>query len=203
MSSSQTVRVSLARRVVRVRLLGRADPAPGVSVPRPRVLRAQPAPTPPASAPATQPPTSAPAPREHERLARGLAEALAAARGQALDELRGLDGRVAQLAIALAERIVGCEVKAGRYRLADRAEELLGRVRDRAEAVVHLHPADAAALGPAVEGLRWVADPELDRGDVVVETPAGRISRSIAEQLEAVRRAVLDEVDDAKGAVAA
>lgn len=201
MSSSQTVRVSLPRRVVRITLLGSGDPSPAVAPPRPRALRA-----PPAAAPApAATPAPAPAPREHERLARELAQALAAARGQALDELRGLDGRVAQLAIALAERIVGCEVEAGRYRLAERVEELLGRLRDRAEAVVHLHPADAQALGAAAEGLRVVTDPALARGDVVVETPAGRIARTIADQLEAVRRAVLDggDADDAPQALAA
>lgn len=203
MSSSQTVRVSLPRRVVRITLLGSGDPAPSVAPPRPRVLRAAPA-VAPAVAPTLAPtPTQAPAPREHERLARELAQALSAARGQALDELRGLDGRVAQLAIALAERIVGCEVEAGRYRLAERVEELLGRVRDRAEAVVHLHPADAQALGAAAEGLRVVTDPALARGDVVIETPAGRIARSIADQLEAVRRAVLEGADEAPQALAA
>ncbi len=199
MSSSSTVRLSLPGRVVRITLQGASDPRPGASTPRVTPRRAA---TPPAPAPTVAAPAAVP---EHQRLARGLAEALATAHGQALAELRGLDGRVAQLAIALAERIVGCEVQAGRYRLAERVQELMERVRDRAEAVVHLHPADVDALGPAADELRVVADPALDRGDVVVETPAGRITRSIAEQLEAVRRAVLDGVEgeDAPLAVAA
>lgn len=181
-----------------------AAPAPrvalaGVSTPQP-VPAVAAAPTPAATPrPTGLTPRPAPAPsREHEQLAKRLGEALTAVRGQALTELRGLEGRVAQLAIALAERIVGCEVEAGRYRLEERVEETLRHVRDAAEAVVRLHPADVDALGSSA-GFRRVADPGLRRGDVVVETPAGRIVRSISEQIEAVKSAALDAFEGEQG----
>lgn len=196
LAAASTPRVTLAGVVAPQPALPVAAVPTPAATPRPAVT----------SRPTGLTPRPAPAAsREHEQLAKGLGEALTAVRGQALTELRGLEGRVVQLAIALAERIVGCEVEAGRYRLEERIEDTLRHVRDAAEAVVRLHPADVEALG-ASSGFRRVADPALRRGDVVVETPAGRIVRSITEQIEAVRATALDAFEGerpATGALAA
>lgn len=135
-------------------------------------------------------PTPPPTPPELLTLTRRLADALGEARGRAVDELRDVELRLAELALAVAERIVGCEIEAGRYGIAARIEEALSLARDRAEATVHLNPVDLAALGGgnASDGCRFVADPEVQRGDVVVETPGGRIVSAVQEQIEAVRR---------------
>jgi flagellar biosynthesis/type III secretory pathway protein FliH len=130
-------------------------------------------------------------------LAVRLANALAEASRQTQDELRAVELGLADLALAVAEKILGCEVASGRYDLVAILERALARVRDKGEAVVHLNPHDLAAVEPAtaaageaVAACRLVADPTIPRGELVVETPGGRIVHSILGEVETVRRAI-------------
>lgn len=136
----------------------------------------------------------APTPVELQDLTRKLGEVLAEARGKAHLELDEAEARLAELALAVAERIVGREIEAGRYGIAERIEEALQLARDRSDAVVHVNPVDLQTLleGGMPEGCEFVADPEVQRGDVVVETPGGRIVSAVQEQIEAVRRGLFE-----------
>jgi flagellar biosynthesis/type III secretory pathway protein FliH len=94
-----------------------------------------------------------------------------------------------------AERteIVPCELAGTPDVLDPHLERVLDVVRERSEALVHVNPEDLEALEVrTLEGCRFIADTSVERGDLVIETPLGRIVRSVREQLEAVRNAVRD-----------
>jgi flagellar assembly protein FliH len=99
-------------------------------------------------------------------------------------------------AVDIAELVLGRE-------LLDRPASAIAAVR-RALAVagetpaliVRLHPEDvpaAAALADEHPGLRFVADPALDRGDAVADLPDGRVDARIGAALDRVRAAFAGE----------
>ncbi|MCA8922129.1 MAG: hypothetical protein KDD82_09990 [Planctomycetes bacterium] len=120
-----------------------------------------------------------------------LRESLQSLERRTLDELRDVEQRVIELALAVAERIVACEVEEGRYDLRQTLARALELTRDKTEAVVYVHPSDLERLPPAErEGWTCMADTNLDPGDLVVETPTGRVISTLADQLESVRKAI-------------
>ncbi|MEZ6184843.1 MAG: FliH/SctL family protein [Planctomycetota bacterium] len=120
-----------------------------------------------------------------------LRESLSTLERRTLDELRDVEQRVVELALAVAERILACEVEEGRYDLRQTLSRALELARDKSEAVVYVHPSDLERLPPAErEGWTCMADTNLDPGDLVVETPTGRVISTLADQLEAVRKAI-------------
>jgi flagellar assembly protein FliH len=111
-------------------------------------------------------------------------------------EIEALD-----LAVEMARRLVGRELRcdptavAGgaveALRAAGRRRALRVRLNPESLADLRLHP---AALDEASAGaeLQLLADPTLVPGDVVVETEAGQVDARIASRLERFRVALLD-----------
>lgn len=94
-----------------------------------------------------------------------------------------------ELAIAIARRLLRSELSRGNVDLERVVRETLAAASsERGACVVHLNPADLAAL-EGVEfraGTRLCADVEVARGDVHVETALGLIVRELDGALESI-----------------
>ena len=103
------------------------------------------------------------------------------------------------LAVEMARRIVGRELRANPSAAGDGALQALRAAGRRRALRVRLHPEAmaqvrerSAALVEATAGaaLELVSDPALLPGDVLVETEAGQVDGRIASRLEAFRSAL-------------
>jgi flagellar assembly protein FliH len=133
-----------------------------------------------------------------ELAARLAALGEANARWLARAEVEALD-----LAVEMARRIVGRELRCDPAVVSEGAAQALRAAGRRRALRVRLHPDDVAhvrdrspglAGSTAVTALELVADPTLAPGDVVVETEAGQVDARIASRLEAFRAALALEV---------
>jgi flagellar biosynthesis/type III secretory pathway protein FliH len=117
--------------------------------------------------------------------------------------LAAVEREVVALAIEVAGKILGRTAAVDPAAAMDLAVGALAAARGRRDVALRVHPADAAALRAGEARLRAVAarahaieireDPGLARGDVVVETEAGRIDARLATRLSLLARA-LEEV---------
>lgn len=132
--------------------------------------------------------------------AAALLAAAAAERDRLLASLRR---EVALLAIDVARKVLGEELSARPEAVEAIAARALREARGRAAVLLRLHPADAAALRGSEGRLGALLlrapllvreDAALARGDVVVETEAGRVDAAVETQLAALARA-LEEAD--------
>ncbi len=96
--------------------------------------------------------------------------------------------RIVSLAVLLAERVVRESLEVEPLRIAKIAEEAIREARGARRVRLLVSPDDARALSdPAVtlgESVEVVADPELSRGSIVVETELGRIDARLQVFLE-------------------
>lgn len=123
----------------------------------------------------------------------GLAAAMVgveAARREAIEEVRA---SVAELALALARRIVSDALAEDPSRIEGLVEDALSRVRRATRARVRVHPDDAARLGDL--DFEVVADDTLEPGDCVVESDLGDVDARIETRLAALERALRDATD--------
>lgn len=131
--------------------------------------------------------------------ARALVE-LAEARASAL---AAAERSAAQLALRVAEQLVGEALDADPTRIASMVAPLLTRLQRARRVVLHVHPADAsvlrAALAPLCKRLEIEALVELreeasmQRGGCVAESDIGELDARIETQLAELARAL--EVD--------
>lgn len=129
-----------------------------------------------------------------EPTVRALQRAAAELAGQRVSWLRAQRGLVVELALSLAERIVGESLAADPERIGRRVASVLEASEPNEPAVVTLSPQDHAAVAglpgmtPAGGALTLVADPSLAAGDVSVSQGAttidARISTLLAEARE-------------------
>jgi flagellar assembly protein FliH len=95
-----------------------------------------------------------------------------------------------ELALQIAETVLGRELVAVDDAAADAVRRALTSVPVDVPVVVRLHPADLAALDAAVSSDRevtYLADPALGHGDAVVETDSGSVDAGIGAALARVR----------------
>jgi len=137
----------------------------------------------------------------------GRAEAFAAA-GAALaavaaakeQRLAAIERELAEVALTVARALVGRALALEPSLVLSLAREALAPARTRLEVVLRVHPSDAplvraelpalAALLERAPGLGLKEDPALARGDVVVETEAGRVDARVVAQLQLLEQAV-------------
>lgn len=114
--------------------------------------------------------------------------------------LAAMEQELIALAISVARKVLGRELKQDRSAVVDLAVQALGQARHRKEISIRVHPADAAELRRQerrlLEGLaraRWIEvreDESLPAGAVLVETEAGMIDARLEPQLEALSQAL-------------
>lgn len=99
-----------------------------------------------------------------------------------------------ELALEIARHLVAVEVECGRHDIERIVREALAASgAGRGECVVHLHPADAAALAGTTfrAGTRVEADHGVARGEVQVETPNGLLVRNLGDAMDEIGRRIL------------
>ncbi len=114
--------------------------------------------------------------------------------------------RLVRLAATLARQVLDRELQTGPAAIRALVRKALSQVSWCRQAVLHLHPEDAAVLTRDQPGLAQLvsegadltlqADPTLERGDCVLQTDAGRVDGSVRTQLAALERALLHPLED-------
>ena len=108
---------------------------------------------------------------------------------------------VLRLAIKLAEKIIGREIKGDPATLADIVTTALAYARQHKTLLVRVHPADLAEvrarrdlLEPAGHAgyLDLVPDPRVGRGGCIIESEAGTVDAQLDTQLRVLERALLE-----------
>ncbi len=125
------------------------------------------------------------------------AEALDAAR---LNVVRELEDSVYLLAVAIARQLIQREVVADPTVVRDLVQRGLEAFPVGSRVEIHLHPEDLAGLRsqfglPSADGraadLQWVADPAIERGGCILETPHrvadGRVDMALKELYQRLR----------------
>jgi flagellar biosynthesis/type III secretory pathway protein FliH len=128
--------------------------------------------------------------------ATALAEVAAAREAR----LASLEDEVAEVALAVARRILGRVLEERPEWVVELARSGLLAARARREVALRVHPDDApllraetprlAALLERAPGLAVREDPRVERGGVVVETEAGRVDARVDAQLALLERAL-------------
>lgn len=101
-----------------------------------------------------------------------------------------------ELALAIAEAVIGRELAVAEYPGADAIVRALALAPDRGPVLARLHPADAATVGDAgalVPGreLEVVADPSVEPGGCLLEVGPARIDAQIGAAVQRVRDELL------------
>lgn len=135
--------------------------------------------------------------------AEGLAAAAAALAAVATAKARRLEDlehELSEVALEAARTLVGRALALEPPLVAAVAREALAPVRARREVALRVHPADAALIEAELPGLAALLerapglvvrpDPGLRRGDVVVETEAGRVDARVEAQLALLEQAI-------------
>ncbi|MEM1348785.1 MAG: type III secretion system stator protein SctL [Myxococcota bacterium] len=134
-----------------------------------------------------------------------IASALASARAEYDRLVSAAEGDMVELAVGIAERIVGAHIERHEDAMAEIVASHLDRVQGRRRVTVRVHPDDVAALERAraalqarIEGAALVFEPEdsIARGGCVVETESGRADARLEVQLDVFRRALMQEGSD-------
>ena len=117
--------------------------------------------------------------------------------------MRRSERELVQLAVAMAEQIVGRAVATDPELLAAMARVAIDRVNDTgAVASIRLHPLDYAALTAARNGepiggaIELAADATLERGACIAQLAHGEIDVSVDAQIRELARALLGEGGD-------
>lgn len=135
-----------------------------------------------------------------ERGMAAVTELLVAARTAAAraHDLAGVDLR--RLAVAIAERILGCELTLRPEAVEDIATQALAAAGAATQITIRCHPDDLAALERGrprllercarARAVHFRADDRVARGGCIVETELATIDARLATQLEAIERAL-------------
>ena len=136
--------------------------------------------------------------------ARRLVDAIERAGAQVRDEMAGHEharaGAVLSIAVALAEAVLGHEVRTGTRVACDAVERAMAvAMADPAAATfAHLNPDDVSALGdgdlPA--GITVVSDPSLSPGDCVLRVADRSVDARLRTALDRARAVLLDTVHE-------
>jgi len=109
--------------------------------------------------------------------------------------LEDAERETAELALAVARRVIGEELRIAPDHVRSIVREVLGRARRAREVVVTVHPEDAETLRSMqaeADGARFEVreDPSLTRGGCVVRTDLGELDARVEVQLDALARAL-------------
>jgi flagellar assembly protein FliH len=96
---------------------------------------------------------------------------------------------IIKLAQAMAERVIGESLNLDPQRLMSMAQRCINEARGANRVLLLVHPADATRLAQQIEGLgvsvevRVQPDPELQTGDLRIETDVGSLDARVGTQL--------------------
>lgn len=138
-----------------------------------------------------------------EAMLRRLAQTLEDLQGLRRELVRRTERDVAELALAIARRVLHRELALDHDLLLAMARVALDRLGDVATASIRLHPDDYAiamtgrgALSAQAHGVQIVADPNVHRGGCLVQSEFGSVDVGVAAQIDELSHALLGEGAD-------
>jgi flagellar assembly protein FliH len=120
---------------------------------------------------------------EMRQLLGGLAQAANVMSQRSASEWSEVADVLGEGALQLAQALLARELNSVDDALMLNVRAALQQLADPAQAVVHLHPQDAAMIKDVPDGVRIVPDPAVPVGGVVVLTPAQRLRMDLPEAL--------------------
>ncbi|MBV8478132.1 MAG: type III secretion system stator protein SctL [Acidobacteriaceae bacterium] len=116
------------------------------------------------------------------------------------DYLAGNETALLKIAVRIAEKLIGEELRTAPDTIAGIVREALRSVRRAKSLVIQVHPTDTASLNECLSTLRSSAGPareieivpnaSLSRGDCIVESDIGVIDARLETQLKNIERAL-------------
>jgi flagellar assembly protein FliH len=105
---------------------------------------------------------------------------------------------IASLSVEIANKVLMQKVQKGDYRIESIITEALKNAPTCQDVVVHLNPEDMTqyqklkqnSIGDTLEGIKFVADPNVGRAECMLDTPKGIIKSFIEQHLEQIKEAL-------------
>lgn len=129
-----------------------------------------------------------------------------AIQGSSRELLRQLEGRMVELALTVAEKLVRREAAEHREFVLQSVREALVRVEEQGRLLVRVNPAELelarahrgswAELSEGLDRLEIVADRRVPAGGCVVETALRQIDARIETQLDRLTRAIRQQLEE-------
>jgi len=120
------------------------------------------------------------------------------------DAMRTTDVGLADLALAVARRVVGVSVEFHEEPILQAVQECLGYLQDKSRVVIRVHPDDLEAVRrhrndwleslESLEQLVIEGDREVARGGCIVEGKLGDVDAQVEERLERLRAVLIEEI---------
>ena len=119
------------------------------------------------------------------------------------DHYKNTDQWIVDLALAIAEKVVGVTVENNREPVLETVRSCLDDLRQDAEVVIKINPEDAEVIRENQD--HWLRahqvdkpvikeDPTVNRGGCIVETQTGDVDAQIEEQMSKLRAALVDAI---------
>lgn len=109
----------------------------------------------------------------------------------------GHNEAIAQLSVEIARKVLMRNIAEGDYKIESIVREALKNAPSTDDIVIRLNPSDLAECRNAQEaddsvlsGLELLADPDIGRGECILESPKGIIKSLIDEHLERIGKAL-------------
>jgi flagellar assembly protein FliH len=141
-----------------------------------------------------------------EPVAAKLEELVAEMNEQRERIIGGASRFVAQLAFEIAVKVIHDELKSDPEKILKQVEAALEKVVDKERIVIKVHPSDTVVVEgeernwvAMVEGIGQLAvteDPNLEPGDVVIETNSGVIDARIEAQIAHMHKVITEVMQD-------
>lgn len=138
-----------------------------------------------------------------ERGLQAVTELLVGARAAAARARAGAEAELRALAVRVAEKLLGRELKLDSSAVVDVTSEALQHAGQPRELVLRCAPEDLEALERgkprllercrAAQAVRFAADERVARGGCIIETELGIVDARLSTQLEAIERALKGE----------
>lgn len=185
-------------------------PAPALASPPPSPPPAPPAPTPPAPTGFIQIDASNELREDRERIEAVLGALEARADGlrtERADRLREWQRAAVELALTIAGRVLHERVEAGELAIDNKVRDMIAQLGDEAAVTVRLNPADLALLSGRLGGgplsdeyadPKFIADPNIGRGDCQVEGRESMLVSDVTRELEEIRDELLRSLKNAR-----
>jgi flagellar biosynthesis/type III secretory pathway protein FliH len=115
----------------------------------------------------------------------------------AMNELAEQESALARLAIQIAEKIIGEQLKSNPEMVVSVVKECVKRYAHRKQIILRIHPVDLPFITQALPNIQQLvrteiftprADPTIERGGCILETELGLIDGQLSTQLSALEK---------------
>lgn len=105
-----------------------------------------------------------------------------------------VEREIAELAVAIARKIVAAEIPAGNYQIAEIVDRLMQQLPEARDVVLRLNPddldvfreawSDSPELAEKLDAMHVVSDASVSRAECAIQTPAGVAELAVDKQLD-------------------